>query len=142
MNAALSTDLIDSAATATSSTATSTSTGAPTDPTCPTTQEASSGITTGAAAGIGVGVGLPLAIAVAALTIMLMREKKKSTDAQGFHQQQPGYGQQHQYNQQPYTNTSSPWGKSERQYAPNTEVPGTMMPHELAGTQGGHELDH
>ncbi|KAJ0115787.1 uncharacterized protein J7T55_010610 [Diaporthe amygdali] len=129
INAALSTDLFDSGATVTTSitSSTSVSTGAASAASCTSTQQASQGITTGAAAGIGVGVGLPLAIAVGALTFMLI--------------QQPGYTQQPGFNnQQPYTNTSSPWGKPEGHYAPTAEVPGQMVPHELADTQGRHEL--
>lgn len=138
MNAALSTDLFDSGATATATTSTTTgpSTGAATDPTCTSTQQASHGISAGAAAGIGVGVGLPLAIAVGALTFMLMREKKKSRDAQA------GYQQQHGYNQQPYANTPSPWGKSERHHVPAAEAPGQTIPHELADIRDRHELGH
>lgn len=137
MNAALSTDLSDSGATATTSTTTSPSTGVATNPTCTSTQQVSRGISTGAAAGIGVGVGLPLAIAVGALTFMLMREKRKARDVQA------GYQQQHHYNQQPYANTSSPWGKSaDRHHGPTAEAPGQMMSHELSDTRGRHELGH
>lgn len=142
MNAALSTDLFDSGttatttATATTSTTTSPSTGVATDPACTSTQQASHGISTGAAAGIGVGVGLPLAIAVCALTFMLMREKKKSRDVQA------GYQQQHHYSQQPYANASSPWGKSDGHHAPTVEAPGQMISHELSNIRDRHELGH
>ncbi|KAH9230170.1 hypothetical protein K456DRAFT_541810 [Colletotrichum gloeosporioides 23] len=145
MNVALSTDLADSATTATASaSATSGSAGASettssdaTGSTCPATEN---GISTGAAAGIGVGVGLPLAIAVGALTFMLMREKKRSRAAQTSYQR-PGYGQQPGFNQQPYTSTPSHRGKPEGHFVPN-EVSGHAATHELADTQGRHELGH
>lgn len=132
MNAALSTDLFDSTATATMPVTASLSSGAAHDPTCTSTQQASRGITTGAATGIGVGVGVPLAIAVGTLTVMLMREKKKSRIAQAGYQQQHDYSQQPGHNLQPYAGASSPLGKAE----------GQTIPHELADTQSRHEQDH
>ncbi|KAG6364665.1 hypothetical protein INS49_006269 [Diaporthe citri] len=141
-NAARSTDLFDSGATATTSTTTSPSTGGATDPTCTSTQQANQGISTGAGAGIGVGVGLPLTIAVGALAFMLMREKKKSRDVQAGYQQQHHYSKQPGYNQKPYTDVSSPWGKSDRHYGPTAEAPGQMISHDLSDIQDRHELGH
>ncbi|KAF4854966.1 hypothetical protein CGCSCA4_v001490 [Colletotrichum siamense] len=142
MNAALSTDLANSATTATGSTtsgstgASSTASGDATDSTCPATENR---ISTGAAVGIGAGIGLPLAIAVGALTLMLMREKKRSREAQASNQQ-PGNGQQPGLNQ-PYTSTPPHGGKPEGHLVPN-EASGHAMTHELADTQGRHELAH
>lgn len=126
MNSALSTDLLNSGATATASAASST---------CNSTQQATYGISTGAAAGIGVGVGVPLAVALGAVTFMLMREKRRPRYAETASQQE------HSCNQSPKTNTTSQWGKPEGQRAPFEEVTGHRLPHELADTQSRPELD-
>lgn len=127
MNAALSTDLLNSGATATASAASST---------CNSTQQATYGISTGAAAGIGVGVGVPLAVALGAVTFMLMREKKRSSYAETASQQE------HSCNQSPKTNTTSQWSKPEgRRRASFEDVPGHRLPHELGDTQSRPELD-
>lgn len=138
MNAALSTDLFDSGATATDSitSATSASTATATAPTCTSASQAGGGISTGAAAGIGVGVGLPLAIAVGTLAFMLMRERRRSRGAQ------KGSKKQQDYTHQPYANMGSRpqgWGG---QYIATAEVPGQLVPHELGDSERRPELDH
>lgn len=137
MNAALSTDLFDSGATATTSITSATSAGTEntTAPTCTSPAQAGGGISTGAAAGIGVGVGLPLAIAVGTLAFMIMREKRRSRGAQKESQKQQNYSHQ------PYANTTSPpreWGGH---YVATAEVPGQFVPHELGDTERRPELD-
>lgn len=130
MNAALSMDLFNSGATATTSANSDTASAT----SCNATQQASNGISAGAAAGIGLGVGLPLAIAVGALTFMLMREKKRSRISQA------GDQQKHDYDQAPSKHRVSQWDHSQGHYTPNTEVSGLTVPHELGDTQRRSEL--
>ncbi|KAH8760464.1 hypothetical protein F5883DRAFT_500751 [Diaporthe sp. PMI_573] len=136
MNAALSTDLFNSGATATAFIAPSTSanTEDASATTCTDKQRDSSGISTGAVAGIGVGVGLPLVVAVGVLTFMLIREKRRSGDPQA------GDQRRQYYNQPLYINTISQWDKSEGPTTPTTEVSGQLVPHELPDTQRRPEL--
>lgn len=138
MNAALSTDLFDSGATATDSitSATSASTETTSAPTCTSAGQSGGGISTGAAAGIGVGVGLPLAIAVGTLAFMLMREKRRSRGAQ------KGSQKPQDYSHQPYANMAPPprgWGGH---YVATAEAPGQFVPHELGESERRPELDH
>lgn len=143
MNAALSTDLFDSSATATSSItpSMSASTDAASASTCAFTEEASYGISTGAAAGIGVGIGLPLTIVIGALTFMLMREKKRWREAQTDYQQQQHHNQHPEYSNL-HGNSNPALGKPEDQCAPTAEISGQTAAQELADTQRSQELTH